>query len=76
MSKYLLKRTEKYRLDTEGEKDLFIEEQKAAQNEEGFELSKYSSQHKIKTQKGEVVDDYYLVTLDKVYNDEKLCGQM
>jgi hypothetical protein len=39
-------------------------------------LSKYSSVKKERKQKGEIVDEYYIVTLVKVFDDAKdPCGE-
>ena len=64
--KYLINVVETYRVDTEAEADQLIEEAKAVGN-----LSKYSCVYKEKKQKGEVIEDWYRVTLTKTFNDEK-----
>lgn len=63
MSKYLLKTTEVFRVDSESEAELLIEETKA---DSSFELTDYSV--KKKTTKD---DEYFLVTFKKKFNDEK-----
>lgn len=68
MSKYLIRTTEFYRVDTENEAKTFIEEQKRKGN---YEVTKYSTERKEKKAKGEVVDAWYRVTLVKDFNDEK-----
>ena len=45
-----------------------IEEAKTASN---FQLAKYSSEYKERKQKGEVIDEYYKLTLVKAFNDIK-----
>jgi hypothetical protein len=73
MSKYLCKTTEEHRADTEAEATMLIE---AAKADGRYILSKYSSVHKERKQKGEVVDDYFIVTLVKVFDDPKEpCGE-
>ena len=73
MAKYLIKTTEEHRADTEAEATTLIE---AAKNDSRYVLSKYSSVHKERKQKGEVVDDYFIVTLVKVFDDAKEpCGE-
>ena len=64
--KYLCEVTEKYRVDSESEAKAFIEEQK--QNN-AYSMKKYSSELKERKQKGEVVDQWYQVTLVKTFND-------
>jgi len=66
--KYLCEVTEKYRVDSEAEAKAFIEEQK--QNN-AYSMKKYSSELKERKQKGEVVDQWYQVTLVKTFNDPK-----
>ena len=64
--KYLINVVETYRVDTEAEADQLIEDAKSVGN-----LSKYSCVYKEKKQKGEVIEDWYRVTLTKTFNDEK-----
>lgn len=68
MAKYLLAVSEKYRVDTEPEAQALIEE---AKHDGAYVLSKYDCTYKEVKQKGEVVDDYFLVTLTKKFCDEK-----
>ena len=63
MSKYLCKTTEEHRADTEAEATELIN---AAKSDSRYILSKYSSVHKERKQKGEIIDDYFIVTLVKV----------
>ena len=73
MAKYLIKTTEEHRADTEAEAAELID---AAKSDGRYILSKYSSVHKEKKQKGEIVDDYFIVTLVKVFDDAKEpCGE-
>lgn len=65
---HLIKTTEIYRVETEEEAKKFIEEQKAAGD---YEMTKYSSEYKCRKAKQEVQDEWYRVTLVKVFNDEK-----
>lgn len=62
----LLNVVETYRANTEEEAKSLIEEAKA---DSSFILSKYSSEHKEKKAKGEVIDECYIVKLTKVYSD-------
>jgi len=72
MSRYLIKVDETYRADSEGEATELINEAK----EDGrFILSKYTSVKKEQKAKGEVIDEWYRVTLTKVFDSEKEpCG--
>ena len=68
MSKYLVSTTETYRVDTESEATKAIEEAK----QDGFYvLGKYTSEHKERKSKGEVIDEYWKLTLTKLFNDIK-----
>lgn len=66
MSKFLIRSTEIYRIDSESEANNFIDQQKKK-----YEVSKYSSELKERKIKGEVADSWYRVTIVKTYNDEK-----
>lgn len=68
MAKYLITVTETYRVDTEEEAARLIEESK---NNSKYTLAKYSSVHKERKQKGDIIDEYEKVSLTKVFNDEK-----
>jgi regulator of protease activity HflC (stomatin/prohibitin superfamily) len=73
MAKYLIKTTEEHRADNEREAAELIE---AAKKDGRYALAKYSSVHKERKQKGEIIDEYYLVTLVKVFDDAKEpCGE-
>lgn len=70
MSKYLISTVETYRVDTEGEVEIMLEQ---AKNASEYELKKYTSEKKEKKDRksGEIVDSYYKVALHKAFNDEK-----
>ena len=68
MSKYLVSTVETYRVENEKEATALIEE--AKQNTD-YILSKYATEHKQRTAKGEIVDEFYKVTLTKLFNDIK-----
>ena len=73
MSKYLIKTTEEHRADSEFEVTELIN---AAKADSRYLLSKYSSVKKERKQKGEIVDEYFIVTLVKVFDDAKEpCGE-
>lgn len=64
--KYLTDVMEVYRVDSEAEADQLLETAKAS----GV-LNKYSCVYKEKKQKGEIIDSWYKVTLNKKFTDEK-----
>lgn len=66
--KYLVQTTEVYRVDSEAEAVELIE---SAKKDRMFTLTKYTTEYKEVKSKGEVVDDYYKVTLTKMINDIK-----
>ena len=66
--RYLIQTVETYRADTEAEAKGVIEEAKAAGE---YALTKYTSEKKEVKAKGEVIDEYYKVTLTKVFTDIK-----
>lgn len=68
MSKYLISTSEVYRVDTEAEVDAFIAEAKESRD---YELTKYNCEHKETKSKGEVIDEYFKVTLTKGFTDIK-----
>lgn len=68
MSKYLVSTTETYRVDTESEATKAIEE---AKQDGSYVLGKYTSEHKERKSKGEVIDEYWKLTLTKLFNDIK-----
>ena len=68
MSKYLISTTETYRVDTENEATKAIEE---AKQDGSYVLGKYTSEHKERKSKGEVIDEYWKLTLTKIFNDIK-----
>ena len=65
---YLVSTTEVYRVDDEASATSLIEK---AKHDSMYELAKYSSVKKEKKSKGEIVDEWYQVTLVKKFNDEK-----
>ena len=73
MAKYLIKTTEEHRADSELEAAELIN---AAKADGRYLLAKYSSVKKERKQKGEIVDEYYIVSLVKVFDDPKEpCGE-
>jgi hypothetical protein len=64
---YLMQVVETYRIDSEKEVEEFINQEKKRAEEDGYILKGYSSDHKEKKSKGEIVDEAELVKLTKVY---------
>ena len=69
MSKYLVSTVETYRVDTEAEATKAIEE---AKNDNSYVLGKYTSEHKERKSKGEIIDEYWKLSLTKLFNDIKM----
>ena len=65
---YLTKVTEEYRADTEPEAQTLIDE---AKHNSLYMLDKYSAAYKVQKAKGEILDEYYLVSLTKIFTDPK-----
>ena len=68
MSKYLCQTQEIYRVNSEAEAARVIEE---AKSDKRFTLLKSSTEYKTTKSKGEIVDEYYKVTLVKHFTDLK-----
>ena len=66
--RYLIQTVETYRADSEAEAQGLITEAKQAGE---YALSKYVSEKKEVKAKGEVIDEYYKVTLTKIFTDIK-----
>ena len=68
MAKYLISTVETYRVDNENEATQTIEQ---AKQDSSYTLGKYTNEHKERKLKGEVVDEYWKLTLTKLFNDIK-----
>lgn len=68
MSKYLIETQEIYRVNTDSEANELINE---AKNNGDYVLKKYDCVAKEVKSKGEVIDEWYRVTLRKSFTDEK-----
>ena len=66
--RYLVQTTEVYRADTDAEAQGLITEAKSASE---YVLAKYSSEKKEVKAKGEIIDEYYKVSLTKLFTDIK-----
>jgi hypothetical protein len=56
-------------VETEAQAIQAIEEQKAKQNEGGYKLTKSGYTYRTKKQKGEIVDEWYLVSVQRDYDE-------
>lgn len=65
--KELKRITEIYKVDTETAAAQLIQEFKDGQGTGNYELTKYSSQYKNKKAKGEIVEEFYMVAVQKDY---------
>lgn len=65
---YLLKTQEVYRVDDESSAKQLIEDAKI---DGAGTLSKYNCEYHERKQKGEVIDTWYRVTLQRTFTDEK-----
>ena len=68
MSTYLIKVTQQYRCDTEGEAVQLINEAKESHQ---YTVVKSSSEIKATKQKGEIVDEWRRVLITKEFTSEK-----
>ena len=66
--RYLLNVVETYRVNDDNEAKALIEEAKKDRN---YNLTKYTSQQKVKKSKGEIEDEWVRVTLTKEFTEEK-----
>lgn len=66
--RYLIQTTEIYRADTEVEVQGLIQEAKDAGE---YTLTKYSTEKKEVKAKGEIIDEYYKVSLTKTFTNIK-----
>lgn len=64
-----LKVTEEFRAYTEEEAIKALEEARGAQMKEGYILGANGYKYKNKKAKGEIVDEAWVITLTKIYNE-------
>lgn len=69
MTQMLLKTTDVYRVDDEKDAIEMIENFRDTAITEGYTLSKSGYVMKTKKMKGEVVDSWCIVTIEKTFND-------
>lgn len=60
-----MKQTDEIRVDTEKEAQTLIDNFKEKAKTEGFEITSYTSTHKEKKSKGEIIDNFYIVKIVK-----------
>ena len=69
MAKMLLKTTDIFRVDDETEAVEMIQNYKNNQATEGYTLTKYGYVLKNKKAKGEIIDSWAIVTIEKTFNE-------
>lgn len=65
----LMKKVETYKIDTMENAEKFVETVKKDLDHEGYEVKSYKLVKKEKKSKGEVIDSFVLVSIEKVWND-------
>ena len=68
MAVSLLKDTKVYQADTEQEAQQLINDCAKAQYTEGYKLANHNSKYKVKKSKGDIVAEWYEVTLTRAYD--------
>ena len=66
--RYLINTTEVYRVKTMEEVEAL---QEAVKSDGRYEVGSFSYKAKNKKQKGEIIEEWYQVSVKKVFNDEK-----
>ncbi len=69
--KQLQRITEVYRVDTEDAAARLIEEFKEGASEGGYEITKYESKYRNKKIKGEIIESWFVVTIQKDFDLEE-----
>ena len=64
-----LKVTEEFRAYTEEEAISAIQTARERQNTDGYQLGANGYKYKSKKSKGEIVDEAWIVTISKIYNE-------
>lgn len=67
--KLLMKTTDVYRVNDEDEAMRLIDEFKSNQNAEGYTLTKSGYVLKTKKSKGEIIDSWAVVTIEKTFDE-------
>jgi hypothetical protein len=68
MTKYLVNTTEVYRVDTMAAVEAL---QAAVKADSRYEVASFTYKAKNKKLKGEIIDEWYQVSVKKIFNDEK-----
>ena len=63
----IMKQTDEIKVDTEEEAKALIEKFKEKARNEGYEITSYSATHKTKKSKGEIIEDFYICKIVKVW---------
>jgi hypothetical protein len=66
--RYLISTTEVYRVDTMDHVEVLRAE---VEDDPHYNVSSFSYKYKCKKEKGEIVDEWYQVSVKKNFNDEK-----
>lgn len=64
----LVRTTDIFKVDTESEAVTLVQEYKDNASSEGYDLTKYESKYRNKKTKGEIVEEWYQVTLQKDFD--------
>jgi len=67
MARLLTKQTDNYRVDTEEEAVEMIQDAKDNQSRGGYTLTKSGYTMKTKKSKGEIIDSWFIVSLEKSF---------
>jgi hypothetical protein len=65
----LMKKVETYKIDTMENAEKFVETVKKDPDHDGYEVKSYKIVKKEKKSKGEIIDEWYVVEVSKVWND-------
>ena len=65
----LMKNVETYKIDTMENAERFVEQIKKDPDHDGYEVKSYKIVKKEKKSKGEIIDEWYVVEVSKVWND-------
>lgn len=66
----LLRQTQILKVNTEDQAVALIEQEKKGQTQGGYQIGKSGYQYKQKTAKGEIIAQWYLVTVQKDFEGE------
>lgn len=69
MTKQLAKITEVYRVETEQEAGAAMDHETEIAKERGYKVVKLEKKYKTKKQKGEIIEDWYLITVEKSFEE-------